>query len=1097
MTEVANAGGRRERKHLRKQWWKQSPEQWSTFLISLGAQEVKTTGARVSLCCPYHVDSHPSASLHTQKGGFKCWSANCGHTEHDPIKLVERLANCSYADALDTFKRFFNLTRSLTSDEVTGFYQDEKYRKQLKLIADAVHYYACSVWLADTVPETAKNSVKWLKQRGIADISKIQSLGLMPRQADLEKCILAVGGTQDDAEAAKRHIGLGLTTQLMDAVVFIYARSPREITAFKLRIPGPEKEIRTIRVDADDMGAFGVFEAVYAPFFNHETVKNFTVVEGEFDQIALYQGQLAQGSADEIVFAMGGNGNSGLGFAADLGFSQYNIIGDDDEAGSNYPKTLLKSSRNLSARVFVWPASLRNTLPGKIDPDEAVKLHGFTAAYSAFFDPANYVYAAQWCADKVKVLLKDVDAEDIVGINKVATEWGSLLRNEPEREFFARAMERAHPDLSSDTLLKAVKQQSDGVLGFEQRILDWALTTFHPIWMDPITNELHLWHKVQRMTVVMRMGTPAGMTTFKAFVPEGSIYHWVQNDIGMPGYFPDVEAEDATPAALDKIEMSVSKTIERALHRMASLAPKNNDKVLGQGIHLHRVASGGPGYIVNGTRVYKLLYENNVLISAVELEGPSDDGIIFDIEYNATLCRDYYGGWADYLNSAEDITRPPKYTLEESFNEIRMLIDRLFNFENQSTDVMLCTCLVFYTNILTCITNYRTVVHIQGLFESGKTTLLSIIGNSAQLGDYSLTRHAAGLVTFTQAAFFQSFKNSALFAALDEMNDADDRSSESAQKQNIWMNLRTLVTSGKTHKVVGTRQGTARPYTLFNSVMTAAATPIVHDMDASRAVTIRMSKKEGMESARALLPVLIPHQKAHELRHSIFHHSLRMAAEVPVEYKKLYALFSEDSKNKHGLTLDRSIENVMPLAAIANKLGLNGFNMLRDYRVSRQSVFNERKAATHEHAILDAILNAPRIEIDTDMNPRMRSIRSLLLDLDNREKINQSSQGVYFDAESMCIGIAWDNLAGLVHGTRYSQISKASMKSLADQTEHFIPVAQAMQSGTLARLKAAGLAGARMFSVYNVQYILSDFEQALKTVQVNQKAAVQPSAVPS
>ena len=1097
MSEAAlsGSGKRRERKFQRKQWWKHSTDQWSTFLISLGAQGVKTTGDRITLCCPYHADTKPSSSIHTVHGGFKCWSANCGHTEHDPLKLIERLANISYAEAFEAFRRFFKLSRVITPDELAGHHLDEKYRQQLKLTADALHYYACSVWLADTAPESAKNTIKWLKTRGVHDVSHIHSLGLMPRQPDLIKSVLALGGTQEDADAAKRILSIGLTAQLMDAVVFIYARSPREITVFKMRVPGPEKEIRAIRVDDDDMGGFGVYEPVYAPFYNHESVKQCTVVEGEFDQLALFQGQLEKGSTDHIVFALGGSGHTGLKFVHELGFSRCNIIGDNDDAGRSYPKALIKSHKDVATRIFAWPDSLINTLPGKTDPDEAVRIHGFDAAFAEFIDDSNYIYASKWCIDNANTALTNVAADNVIGISDVGTEWGALLHSGAERDAFIETFGQKHPQINAQTLLKAVTRQSDGPLGFELRIVDWISATFHPVWWDIQSNELHMWHKKDRMVIAFKLGTPAAAITFRAFVSGGSLYHWVRDDIGLPGYYPDVEADDATQAALDKIENLVNRSVERALGQVAKTAPKNRDFVLGQGIHLGDVEKKGFGYIVNGTRVYKLVYQNQKLAQVSELEGPSDDHYVFDIEYNPTLCRDYTEGWAEYLNGVDDITRAPKYSLPETVIHIRRLLNQLFAFDSQEVDVDLCTCLIFYTNILTCIRNYRTVVHVQGLFESGKTTLLSIIANHNQMGEYSLTRHAASLVTFTQAAFFQSFKNSALFAALDEMNDPDDRSQESAQKQSIWMNLRTLVTSGKTYKVIGTRGGTARPYILFNSVITAAATPIVHDMDASRAVTIRMSKKDGMDNARALLPTLLPNTFASDLRHSIFHHSLNMAAVVPQHYKNLYASFTEKAKRDGVAGLDRSLENVMPLAAIAEVLKLNGMHLLQGYRDSRLSVIVERKEATQEHAVLDAILNAPRIEIDTDINPRMRSIRSLLLDYDNREKINLSSQGIYFDLSTYSIAIAWDNIAGLLTGTRYASLSKVAMKSLADQTKHFVPPVEAMKNGSLARMKAAGLAGARMYSVYNVKYMIEDFEQSLKLVQAHQVAAVQASVM--
>lgn len=1084
---------RKERSAQRKLWWQQSADQWSTYLISIGAREVKTSGARVSFCCPFHKDTNPSAAIHPGKGGFKCWSASCGRSESDPIKVIEAIAACSYADALDSFKRFFKLTRSISADDVKDYSQDDKHRKQVKLLAEALHYYACGVWQAQSRPETAKNTVKWLQNRGIDDISIMSSLGMLPRQQALEDAILAVGGTAEDFQAARRLLGTYITAKYMDAVVFIYAKNPSEITAFKIRIPGPEKEIVTVRVDDDEMGAFGVLNAAYIPFYNTEHATQFSVVEGEFDQMAIYKGQVNQGSTDEIFFALGGSGHTGVDFAADLGFSKYRIIGDDDEPGSQYPKQIFKNSTALTGRVFIWPARIINPGQGKIDPDEAIKIHSFASVYAEFLDDKNYVQAPRWCLEQTEKALRAVPKEDVAEIESTAAEWGGLLRNDAERSFFAEEFSKINPQVKSTAILYSVNRASTGPLGFEQRILDWILSRFHPVYTDIDTNTLHLWEKESRCTVHIRLDASAGIATFKTFIPSGSLYLWVKECIGLPGYFPDVESDEAVQSTLDKVEYAIEKSTQRALARAASLAPKSTALTLGQGIHLHDVEYGGPAYIVNGNRVYRFKYGKNGISDCTELDGPSDNGVVFDIRHNDALCSDPAIGWAEFVKTAKDLTRKPVYDLRSCYELTHRIINTLFDFTEQEVDAEICTYLPFYTNLHTVINKYRTAVHILGLYESGKTTLLSLIGNSNQLGEYALTRHAAMMVTFTHAAFFQSYKNTALVAALDEMNDTDDGSYESQQKQMLWASLRTLVTSGKTQKLIGSRTGEPRLYILRNSVFTASATAISHDMDASRIVTIKLDKKHNKENARVLLPQIISLKEIENLRHSIFIHSLQMAPAISQAYKSLYTRFAEEARVTNVATINRSLENIMPIAALAEVINGRGIEFLKKYRVSRQGIAEERKIASKEHAIIDAILNAPIIEVAADSHPRMRSVRSLLLDPDNRELINSSSHGVYFDSQSQCIAIVWDNIARLLTGTPFVKVSRAALKSMADHTEHFIPLQQAVNLGILARLKAAGMAGARLFSIYSVNYIINDFEDALRSVQHAQKTAIQPS----
>lgn len=61
-----------------------------------GAEEVK-------VLCPFHEDTHPSASVNTQKGLFHCWVCNVGYNEE---QFVAKMNNISTTDAIKLLGRY-------------------------------------------------------------------------------------------------------------------------------------------------------------------------------------------------------------------------------------------------------------------------------------------------------------------------------------------------------------------------------------------------------------------------------------------------------------------------------------------------------------------------------------------------------------------------------------------------------------------------------------------------------------------------------------------------------------------------------------------------------------------------------------------------------------------------------------------------------------------------------------------------------------------------------------------------------------------------------------------------------------------------------
>ena len=149
-----------------------------------------------------------------------------------------------------------------------------------------------------------------------------------------------------------------------------------------------------------------------------------------------------------------------------------------------------------------------------------------------------------------------------------------------------------------------------------------------------------------------------------------------------------------------------------------------------QGIHLEGITGiDVPGYLVNGDRVYKLLWnmEGTQITTATELEGPADGDYVFDLEKRNLITVNAKGAWLPCINKAEDFFTKPKYTFIECYRRIYEIINTVCEFKHQENDTEFCTLLVFYSYILDAMQT-RVMTHLLGEFESGKSSLLSLIG---------------------------------------------------------------------------------------------------------------------------------------------------------------------------------------------------------------------------------------------------------------------------------------------------------------------------------------------------------------------------------
>jgi hypothetical protein len=339
-----------------------------------------------------------------------------------------------------------------------------------------------------------------------------------------------------------------------------------------------------------------------------------------------------------------------------------------------------------------------------------------------------------------------------------------------------------------------------------------------------------------------------------------------------------------------------------------------------------------------------------------------------------------------------------------------------------------------------------------------------------------------------------------LVAALDEMNDLDDGSLDSRNKKMFYQRCRTLATAGRATLSQGTVEGQGRAFHIRNTVLTASGTPIVDAMDESRFNTINLKKNTNHNNVRLVLRNAFSLDEIEKLRLSVLIHSLNLAPRIKQNYIELYSRFGrrlangDPDKVEH---VDRFTENLMPMAAILDAFGVDGLKFIEDYRNTRKQQVHERNRSTAGYTIIDTILNSPIPSRDEEH--QFTSIKALLLDQNQRQKISSSKVGVYYDDQTRCMGIMWSEVKQtLLKAAQFRTRTPFALKAEAETaSEWLIDRVEANKLGIINRLMASGMTSSSdVYSLITVGGLIDKHKQARAAAEAFDRGEVYAEVVP-
>jgi hypothetical protein len=466
------------------------------------------------------------------------------------------------------------------------------------------------------------------------------------------------------------------------------------------------------------------------------------------------------------------------------------------------------------------------------------------------------------------------------------------------------------------------------------------------------------------------------------------------------------------------------------------------------------------GYLVNGKQVFKFQWneERTKIVFCEELRAPVDGSHRFDLEPHGGLIPFIEDGWTELVKRASDLLDEPAYTAEDTFKRVFRIINENFGFEHQEVDALYCTALLFYNHLYDIIGGRRMLTHFTAEYESGKTTIMSLIAGHHQYKEINLCDHGRAPDQFTQAAFQQWYCNTRLVACLDEMNDKSNGTRDSEKKREFYMKTRSLATSGSMTVAQGSADGRGRSYIIRNSIITASGSLIHDEMDESRYNTIYMKKDPRRGSVVSKVAPIV--RDGERLRRSVLLNSLHKAPQVHAEYHRLRAELSKrslpDEKSATpAFIMDRFAENLMPAAAILSAFGIDGVKFLERFRASRQKQTSSRVETSPGHSLIDLILATPFTYKD-DLSGTT-TIKALLLSASQREDINRTRQGVYYDAVTQSLVLCWPEIKVAFRAPQLKmKPAPAFVFELKTATQWVMPHDEALKKGVFDRMKPFG-----------------------------------------
>jgi hypothetical protein len=1114
-------------------------------------------GPHIKGRCPFHEDSTPSFVVTPNRHIAKCFG--CCKIFTNPINLLAGIGKTSYAQAIVFARKRWGLKAAIPealSERYAAYEAHQKNKNDLMELFGTILFNAMGVYaeggelaLQRENLMFAKDTIEYLKNRKLGESAPGELvaeedrptgefdqfgawhamtgrglIGILPPRYVLDN---KLGGDSTLFKFYHSYFGAAAEGQQnLGWLVFPYDDAPDSVCRFKLREPrksSADAKPGQLWVDdayEEEMGKFRGFYGLryYNNFLSmaehgDDGPKDGHVAmikEGEFDTLSAIAHQVRRGSEDYISLSLSGGAAESLNNLEDFGIRRAWIVPDRDSGGLHFARSVLSKtrSRNISFRVFQWPDeyaewSDSNDPSASIkDPDEAIKKIGYPRWVKYICDVTRYWLAHEWCFDQASSEAGRGNTADIQFVARIATEWGKLLHEEQVLAAYCDAIAKAF-GLDASILKRDLLADDDTESTFIDRLGRVLLENFHLVGRRPDGHKsiVRVWHKESRETSEIVLNDEKSIENLIAR-HYGRLDLFVKEKLNEPRFLVPESDENQSFNVTSKLRKYQEYLNIAMKGVMVGVNPIDEENVRAQGIHM---TESGPGYmtsyLVNGRDVFKLVH-NTAGLSATRLEGPSDGTVVFE---NTGMA------WCNFIKSDADIMAGKDVDLVEIYTSIREMISTGWSFRYQDVD---CTFMALYVMCLGVMTVFprQTAVMLSAEAGSGKSRFTHGFIGRHQFPNINVVAHSKSMPGFTPAGIKQQHANTSLALCLEEFEDTGGNDKKSLNTRHTLEMLRDLISEAPVKITQGTAAGTAKTYYLRFPWAVSAIKPLRSAADRSRFVHFEMAKEEGHGDPNVILPQMFGLDKIRRVRREVLLGTVynmlelrNLCTEVSLEYSSGNKL-PKYAESRYRESLYPLLAMLKLLERLAKAKGMP--SAIPDYTdfayrftESRKEYLTQLTTVSENETVFQTLLSAP-IQIavagDREHATGSTNIKEMLLDLNNLDAINKTSQGVFIDTQAEWLIVNWmEACQGLLSNTQYRMESAPRLKQFGERSPYSIRTDDVRASGVMERMfhVTGPCQSMDMISVFSVKHILDEVRAHMERKGAQSALNDSPSSV--
>jgi len=1014
--------------------------------------------------CPDHADTSPSFYIHVDKGYVRCFG--CNFYSSNPVVLGSLLMDSGEKETLAYFREHYNIN-FMTQAEIAEYENQRINQLTKQVIYKAAHAVMCDSVLDPTRYPSTTEAIKWLtEERKIsADVLHALPIGVLPSLEELNEVVTVQHDSLHkmwEQSPESKSEPLILNQQVFEYLKDVYSNpfvnggviwplhtSPTEIARLKIRAPHSRAKkdiIMPLDPYEESLGLFGVGWEPYSNLSTEDTATDWVyLTEGEFDVLS-YMAQSVECGPRFVLYSVGGTGGATEiePILKSMGVKGTYLIGDSPNKGGEgggeiVVREWLRKISNIHIKIFTgW-----SKLDPSLDLDEAVLQHGVETVTDILWrEPdENFTPAWEWTANNAIKEMEGVSETDKRTLLEKATHHGQNLRNKIDIDAFAEMICAQYP-LKESHLKREIASNEDTEVGFIQRCMHAILEIAHVVATRTVASgrSIILFHKETKNFHEVRLDSDSSIAQELAPVT-GTLVNFVEEKVGFPTFI------ESPIGSSNIIYTSVDKAIRACMKQAClGLAQGASDVqsalTLRQGYHNIRLSKTECAeYIVCGIDIFKI-HRESTGIRYLQLDGPSDNGIIFDIGFKHKYSPWYPGGLTlDILNhgQTEDI--------KELYNELVRFLDMGFKFKKHELTTKFLATLLIVLPIMHAFPR-QLIVSFTGDSGSGKSHLVNVFSGLGNEG-IQLLYCSIGMDDYTPPSIYNRMNGDTRLLVLDEFEATEIRKANTVDA--VLQHYRGLV-AGSASRTTATQDGDYREVRHEHSIIFSAISVADKAQDMNRQIVVEMDKILGRERPTTIL-------KSHYGQAGIDALATKVATaaypiipilvqnyhEIEKEFANLQAMLPFSVPNRYASSLFFSL-------AVLKYIGEDWKAFFKDFVMQNEATINRATTTTESESYLNAMLFNPVIQQQGTDYPV--SVAKLLAIPSDRVQINLCGCGMFFDADQKLLLILVEQALSKLMPTTYKNrnITGSRLRDSLERHKMALPSSAVPSSGILRKI---------------------------------------------